>query len=355
MARARRRAAAAGDLAAAHRGRVLVAERRRDVRRATTRRCRLQCRGGPLEWNAREAQTNAARRRRSQPRLRGRRRRSREQAREDSTCSPPPKACAPRSSGSVIAVELLGIGGDLTVLTGRESRASRARRRVQPVRIDLRRRRFEPLLPMLLERAGLAYTGSRPLSLALAAAQAQGQGVLRARRRPHARRGAADDPGHLGRRAAVPAHRQARARGRVGRHHARFGRARPRRRCERQVALVLAHYNQPALVERYIEGREIYVSMLGRPGGGVDILPLYEIDFSEMPAGAPAHRLLRGQVGRVVARVPRDAARSPARWAPRAASSGAGGDARASPRWSCATTRGSTFGWTRPAPPTSST
>ena len=79
---------------------------------------------------------------------------------------------------------------------------------------------------------------------------------------------------------------------------------------ERQVTFILAHYNQPALVERYIEGREIYVSMLDRPGGGVDMLPLYEIDFAEMPAGRAAHRLVRRQVGRVFAGVPGDADRS---------------------------------------------
>jgi len=56
---------------------------------------------------------------------------------------------------------------------------------------------------------------------------------------------------------------------------------------ERQVTVVLARYRQPALVERYIEGREIYVSMLARPEGEPETLPLYEIDFSAMPADRP--------------------------------------------------------------------
>jgi D-alanine-D-alanine ligase len=41
------------------------------------------------------------------------------------------------------------------------------------------------------------------------------------------------------------------------------------------------------LVERYIEGREIYVSLLGRLDGPPEILPLYEIDFSGLPADRP--------------------------------------------------------------------
>ena len=41
--------------------------------------------------------------------------------------------------------------------------------------------RFEPLLPLLLEREGIAYTGSRPLSLALALHKHKAKEILRAR------------------------------------------------------------------------------------------------------------------------------------------------------------------------------
>ncbi len=51
------------------------------------------------------------------------------------------------------------------------------------------------------------------------------------------------------------------------------------------VELVLDGLAQPALVERFVDGREIYVSLLGnRPP---DALPLHEIDFSGMPEGLP--------------------------------------------------------------------
>jgi len=56
---------------------------------------------------------------------------------------------------------------------------------------------------------------------------------------------------------------------------------------KRQVTAVVTNYRQPALVERYIEGREIYVSMLGQTNGDVQMLPLFEIDFSDMPADRP--------------------------------------------------------------------
>ena len=54
-----------------------------------------------------------------------------------------------------------------------------------------------------------------------------------------------------------------------------------------RVRHVLAHYRQPALVEQYIEGREIYVSLLGRMGERPQIFPFFEIDFSDMPADRP--------------------------------------------------------------------
>ena len=60
----------------------------------------------------------------------------------------------------------------------------------------------------------------------------------------------------------------------------------------REVARLVEHYEQPALVERYLPGREITVGMIGNPRGeplsdgpwsdlsargGVRILPLYEV------------------------------------------------------------------------------
>jgi D-alanine-D-alanine ligase len=54
-----------------------------------------------------------------------------------------------------------------------------------------------------------------------------------------------------------------------------------------RIAHVLDQYRQPALVERYIEGREIYVSLLGRVGASPEVLPFFEIDFSGLPADRP--------------------------------------------------------------------
>ncbi len=49
---------------------------------------------------------------------------------------------------------------------------------------------------------------------------------------------------------------------------------------------LLEQYGQPVLCERYIEGREVNVTVLGN-GADLAVLPLYEIDFGEMPEGRP--------------------------------------------------------------------
>jgi D-alanine-D-alanine ligase len=146
--------------------------------------------------------------------------------------------------------------------------------------------RFEPLLPLLLERAGIAYTGSPPLALGLALHKHKAKAVLRAAGvpTPEAVCLAAPDVSAV----ALPfplivkPSREDASTGITSKSvvHDRV-------ELGRQVAGVIARYHQPALVERYIEGREIYVSMLGRKDGGIDLLPLHEIDFSEMPAGRP--------------------------------------------------------------------
>lgn len=49
---------------------------------------------------------------------------------------------------------------------------------------------------------------------------------------------------------------------------------------------LLDRYQQPVLCERYIEGREVNVTVLGN-GDDMQVLPLYEIDFGAMPEGRP--------------------------------------------------------------------
>lgn len=53
----------------------------------------------------------------------------------------------------------------------------------------------------------------------------------------------------------------------------------------RQVARVLADYDQPALVERFVDGREINVAIVDQPEARV--LPLSEISFERYPRRLP--------------------------------------------------------------------
>lgn len=49
---------------------------------------------------------------------------------------------------------------------------------------------------------------------------------------------------------------------------------------------LMTEFEQPVIAERYIEGREINVTMIGN-GADLEVLPLHEIDFAAMPAGRP--------------------------------------------------------------------
>lgn len=53
---------------------------------------------------------------------------------------------------------------------------------------------------------------------------------------------------------------------------------------EREVDNVLKKYNEPALVEEYLNGREFTVALLGN-GENVIVLPIVEIKFDTLPAG----------------------------------------------------------------------
>lgn len=145
--------------------------------------------------------------------------------------------------------------------------------------------RTEPAFAWLLELAKLAYTGAPPRAMTVCVEKPLTQALLASRGLPVPRnvllvRG--DEPlGDLAFPAIVkPASEDAShgiASESVVRDEAAL-RARAR--------YVIEHYAQPALVEEFVEGREINVGLLETPRG-LEVLPLSEIDYSGFPPEMP--------------------------------------------------------------------
>jgi D-alanine-D-alanine ligase len=147
--------------------------------------------------------------------------------------------------------------------------------------------RFEALVPMLLEFEGLVYTGSPPTTLLTALHKDRTKNLLVGAGVPTPRSvtlTVAD--------AALADHLRYPLFVKPTREDASVGIAgasvvKTPAELVARLRHVLVHYNQPALVEEFIEGREINASILERPGMDPEVLPLHEIDFSEMPADRP--------------------------------------------------------------------
>ena len=112
-----------------------------------------------------------------------------------------------------------------------------------------------------------------------------------------------------------------------------------------RVALVHERFHQPAIAEEFVDGRELYVSLIGN-GDELDILPITEMVFDKRhdPAGgADRDQAAKWDEGY------RARQGHPQRLRPAARPRGAGADRgdlpdRPSGRSGCATTRGSTSG-----------
>lgn len=149
--------------------------------------------------------------------------------------------------------------------------------------------RFEALMPMLLELAGMAYTGSAPLALAMALHKDRAKQLLRAAAVPTPKAvtvARAPLPWSSLEQLAFPLIvKPTREDASVGISAESV--VHTPGALEARITEVLTRYRQPALVEEFIAGREIYVSLLGRLGSPLEVLPLHEIDFSRMPANRP--------------------------------------------------------------------
>jgi D-alanine-D-alanine ligase len=147
--------------------------------------------------------------------------------------------------------------------------------------------RFESLMPLLLDLANIAFTGSCSFGLSLALRKEKVKDVLRGRDVPVARGSVVTSAAQCG---ALQYRfplivKPAREDASIG--ICSDSVVRDQQALEARVAHVLDTYRQPALVEEYIEGREIYVSVLERVGQEAQVFPFFEIDFSDMPDDRP--------------------------------------------------------------------
>jgi D-alanine-D-alanine ligase len=147
--------------------------------------------------------------------------------------------------------------------------------------------RFESLMPLLMDLSNIAYTGSCPFGLSLALRKEKVKDILRGSGVPVARGGlvtSVEDCARL--EIGFPAIvKPAREDASVG--ICRDSVTHNRTTLEQRVAYVLENYRQPALVEEFIEGREIYVSILECVDAEPMVFPFFEIDFSDMPSDRP--------------------------------------------------------------------
>lgn len=146
----------------------------------------------------------------------------------------------------------------------------------------------EPIVPLVLERLGVAFTGSPAACLRQCLRKADTCAALRAAGVPvpATLRVAADvDPASLGGRLPYPVIvKPEREDGSVGIHRSSV--VADDEGLHRAVRDVVFGLGQPAVIQQYVEGREIAVSLLGWPEPRV--LPPGEIAFdAELFAGRP--------------------------------------------------------------------
>jgi D-alanine-D-alanine ligase len=142
----------------------------------------------------------------------------------------------------------------------------------------------EGQIPAILDMLGIPYTGSEPLTLGLCLDKRRTKEILRYNNVPTPRFWTITNLTEIPRRLHYPLMvkptLEGSSKGVTDRslvHN--FVELR------RQVEWVLTTYRQPALIEEFLPGREFTVAMLGN-GDALRALPIVEIDFAALPAGA---------------------------------------------------------------------
>jgi len=140
----------------------------------------------------------------------------------------------------------------------------------------------EAQIPAMLDMLRIPYTGSDPLTLALCLDKSLAKEVLSYHRIPTAPFVVVHD---LKKKLEFPPFplivkplSEGSSKG-IG----NSALVRTPKKLKQQVTKVLTEYRQPALVEKYLPGREFTVALLGN-GAKVQVLPIVEIQFEQLPA-----------------------------------------------------------------------
>jgi D-alanine-D-alanine ligase len=177
-------------------------------------------------------------------------------------------------------VSLLGVRDDLGYLT-------EALTEIQPDLIFNCAEAFhhnatlEYLVPGMLEAEGYRYTGSPPLSLLVSRNKAMSKKVLAYHgiRTPGFVTFRSGEEVHLPDGLAFPLIvKPLQSDASAGIAHASV--VQDEAALSERVALVHERFHQPAIVEEFIDGRELYVSLIGN-GDSLDVLPLTEMVFAK--------------------------------------------------------------------------
>lgn len=143
----------------------------------------------------------------------------------------------------------------------------------------------ESYVPTFCEFWGIPYTGSDPLALATCLDKARTKEVLLQHGIPTPEFIVADDPADLELWEHEPCVVKPLHEG-SSKGITRDSLCRTRAEAEAEVQRVKDRYDEPAIVERYLAGREFTVAILG-DGREARVLPLVELDFATLPADAP--------------------------------------------------------------------
>lgn len=142
----------------------------------------------------------------------------------------------------------------------------------------------EAQIPAMLEMLRIPYTGSDPLTLAICLDKSRAKEILSYHKVPTARFSVINSISEVAKNGrsfpyiVKPLHEGSSK----GIYNSSI--VRDDDDLEREVSKILDRYDQPVLLEEYLEGREFTVAILGN-GDDLHVLPIVEIKFDSLPDG----------------------------------------------------------------------